>query len=178
MRPELRLIEAERQAAEADVSIARSERKPQLIYSFGAGFDSDSLFPRPLRDHSGVQVTLGFTIPIFDWGISRSKEKQARLKVQQQDNARALAERQFAQAFFSARTQALFARDRIRRLAASIRDAESNVTTSTARYRSGEAPISEVVDAENQLVTTRQAYYQALFDYQTAKSRLARASGQ
>ncbi|HEY2847714.1 MAG TPA: TolC family protein, partial [Pyrinomonadaceae bacterium] len=51
-RPELRQIEAERQAAEAEISIARSERKPQLTYSFSTGFDSDSLFPRPLRDHS------------------------------------------------------------------------------------------------------------------------------
>ncbi|MBV9241377.1 MAG: TolC family protein [Acidobacteria bacterium] len=177
-RPELQQIEADRRAAEADIALARSERKPQLTYSLSTGFDSDSLFPRPLRDHSGIQATVGFTIPIFDWGVSRSKERQARFKVQQQDNARAIALRQFAQAFYAARTQALFARDRVRRLAASIRDAETNVTTSTARYRAGEAPISEVVDAENLLVTTRQAYYQALYDYQTAKARLARASGQ
>jgi outer membrane protein len=177
-RPELRQIEADRNAAEADIALARSERKPQVTYSLSTGFDSDSLLPRPLVDHTGIQATIGVTIPIFDWGISRSKERQARFKVQQQDNARDLALRQFAQAFYSARTQALFARDRVRRLAASIRDADTNVTTSIARYRSGEAPISEVVDAQNQLVTTRQAYYQALFDYQTAKSRLARASGQ
>jgi outer membrane protein TolC len=51
------------------------------------------------------------------------------------------------------------------------------VTASVARYRSGEGTIVEVIDAQNTLVTQRQSLYQAIFDYQTAKARLARAAG-
>jgi outer membrane protein TolC len=118
------------------------------------------------------------TIPIFDWGAAKSRETQARLKVQQAMNARALAERQFAQAFFAARTQAISARTRVRQIAAAITDAEANLSASIARYRSGEATIIEVTDAQNTLVTQRNELYQAIFDYQTARSRLMRAVGQ
>jgi outer membrane protein len=177
-RPEFAQFEAERRAAELEARAARGERRPQLTYSVSSGFVSDSLRPVPIKNHLGVQATVGFTIPIFDWGASRSREAQARLRTQLAENSKQLAQRQFAQAFYTARSQAVAARQRISTLSRSITDAETNVATSIARYRAGEAPISEVVDAQNLLVTQRQALYQALYDYQTAKSRLARAAGQ
>jgi outer membrane protein TolC len=94
------------------------------------------------------------------------------------ENTRQLSQRQFVQAFYTARVQALAAQERIMQLNHTIADAESDLSASVARYRSGEATITEVIDAENLLVTERQALYQALYDYQTAKSRLARAAGQ
>jgi outer membrane protein len=176
-RPEFAQFAAERRAAELEFRVARAERRPQLTYSLSSGFISDSLNPGPLKNHAGVQAAIGFTIPIMDWGASRSREVQAQLRMQLADNARAIAERQFAQAFFTARAQALGAQDRIGVLRQSIVDAETNVSASIARYRAGEAIITEVVDAQNTLVTQRQALYQALFDYQTAKARWARAAG-
>lgn len=177
-RPEFAQFEADKRAAEAEVSIARSDRRPQLTYSISSGFISDSLRPVRIKDQSGIQATIGFTIPIFDWGASRSREVQAKLKLQQAENQRLLSERQFVQEFFVARAQALSAQERIRLLSISIRDAETNVNTSIARYRAGEAPITEVVDAQNLLIAQKQALYKAIFDYQTAKSHLARAVGQ
>ncbi|HMJ09378.1 MAG TPA: TolC family protein [Pyrinomonadaceae bacterium] len=177
-RPEFAQFEAERHAAEFEAKAARAERLPQLTYSVSSGFITDSLTPVPIKDHLGVQATIGFTIPIFDWGASRSREAQARLRTRLAENSKQLSQRQFVQAFHTARTQALAAQDRIAMLNLSITDAESNVNASLARYRAGEAAIVEVVDAQNLLVTQRQALYQALFDYQTAKSRLARAAGQ
>lgn len=176
-RPELVQFAAEKRAAELEIRSARADRKPQITYSVSSGFISDSLAPGPIKNHAGVQAVVGLTFPIFDWGASRSRETQARLRSQLADNSRALAERQFVQAFYTARTQALAAQQRIAQLRQSITDAENNVTASTARYRSGEAAITEVIDAQNLLVTQRQALYQALFDYQMARSRLARAAG-
>ena len=177
-RPEFAQYEAERRAAELEARAARGERRPQLTYSVSSGSVSDSLRPVPIKNHLGVQATVGFTIPIFDWGASRSREAQARLRTQLAENSKQLAQRQFVQAFYTARSQAVAAQQRISTLSQSIADAETNVATSIARYRAGEAPISEVVDAQNLLVTQRQSLYQALYDYQTAKSRLARAAGQ
>jgi outer membrane protein TolC len=177
-RPEFAQFEADRKAAEADIQTARAERRPQFTYSVGSGIITDSLAPSHLRDAFGVQVTVGMTIPIFDWGAARSRETQAKLRLQQTENTRAIAERQFAMAFFAARTQAISARNRIRSIAAAITDAEANVAASLARYRSGEASIIEVTDAQNTLVTQKTALYQAIFDYQTARSRLMRAAGQ
>lgn len=177
-RPEFAQFEADRLAAEQDVKVAKADRKPQFTYSIGSGFISDSLKPRPIYNSLGIQATIGVTIPIFDKGASRSRQTQAELRIQQAANNRQLAEKQFVQTFYTARTQAISARERIRRLGASLADAEANVTASQARYRAGEAPITEVTDANNTLVTLRLAFYQAIYDYQSARNKLSRAAGQ
>lgn len=177
-RPEFAQFEADKKASEQDVKIAQAERRPQINYSVSGGFISDSLRPNRIGNSTGVQATIGVTIPIFDWGASKSRETQARLKIQQTENNKALAERQFVQQFYAARTQAISAASRIKQLGDSIRDAEANLSASLARYRAGEATIVEVTDAQNLLITLRQALYQAIFDYQTARARLLRAIGQ
>jgi len=176
-RPEFAQFEAQKRAADLDVQVAKADLLPQVVYQVSSGFITDSLAPGPVKNHSGIQATVGVTIPIFDWGATRSRIAQAKIRSSIADVNRAIAERQFIQAFYSAREQALAARQRIDLLRQSIADAQNNVTTSIARYRAGEAPLTEVVDAQNTLVTQRTAFYQALFDYQTAKARLARAAG-
>lgn len=176
-RPELQQFDAQRRAAEQEVSAARAERRPQLSYSLNGGFDTDSLKPTPLKQHTGVLATISVTIPLFDWGISRSRERQAQLRAQSLDAQRALALRTFNQQFYSAREQALSAARRVQILQSAVTDAERNVQTSIARYRAGEAPILEVTDAQTTLATQRAALFQALFDYQIARTRLAQAAG-
>jgi outer membrane protein len=177
-RPELRQFEAQRRAAEQEVSAARAERRPQVSYNINGGFDTDSLKPSPLKEHTGVLASVSVTIPIFDWGISKSRERQAQLRAQSVESQRALALRTFNQQFYSAREQALSAARRVETLQTAVTIAERNVQTSIARYRAGEAPILEVTDAQTTLATQRAALFQALFDYQIARTRLAQAAGQ
>ena len=177
-RPEFIQFEAERRAAEQDVKAARGERLPQVSYSFSAGFDSDSLRSSPLRMHTGVLAGVSVTIPLFDWGASRSRERQAQLRAQSAESQRSVALRSFTQQFYTARAQASAAAARVRVLQRSLTDAEVNVQASIARYRAGEAPILEVTDSQTTLAAQRAALYQALFDYQMARARLAQAAGQ
>lgn len=176
-RPEFAQFEATRQAAAQEVRIARAERLPQLSYSVNGGFDTDSMHPSMLKQHSGVSAAFNLSIPIFDWGASRSRERQARWREQIAESERALALRGFAEQFYSARAQVVSAAARIRLAAAGITLAENNLNASIARYRSGEAQIIEVTDAESTLVAQRQAFYQALFDYQVALAHLRQAAG-
>ena len=177
-RPELTQLDAEKRAAQQEVKAARSERLPQFTYSINAGFDSNSLKPDPLHDHSGVLATVNVTIPIFDWGASRSREQQARLRMQSFELERILALRNLTSQFYGARAQAVAAAARYQLLSASVSNAERNVQSSIARYRGGEAPFIEVSDAFTTLAAQRAALYQALFDYQSAKARLQQATGQ
>ncbi|HVG18687.1 MAG TPA: TolC family protein, partial [Blastocatellia bacterium] len=177
-RPELAQFEAERRAAEQEAKMARAERLPQVSYFVNGGFNTDSLRPSPLKMHTGALASISVTIPIFDWGASRSREQQARLRARAAESERALALRTFAQQFYTARAQALSAATRVRILQASVTDAERNAQTSIARYRGGEAPILEVTDAQTTLATQRAALFQALYDYQVARARLAQAAGQ
>lgn len=177
-RPELAQLDAQRRAAEQERKAARAERLPQVTYSINGGFDSESLRPDPLFNHTGVLATVSVTIPIFDWGASKSREQQARLRAQSIESERTLALRNFTQQFYAARAQALAAASRYQFLSVSVGDAERNVQASIARYRSGEAQFIEVTDALNTLAAQRAALYQALFDYQSARARLVQATVQ
>jgi outer membrane protein TolC len=133
--------------------------------------------PSILKEHSGVSAAFNLSIPIFDWGASRSRERQAHLREEIVESQRALALRGFAEQFYSARAQVVSAAARIRLAATGMTLAENNLNASIARYRSGEAQVIEVTDAETTLVAQRQAFYQGLFDYQVALARLRQAAG-
>jgi outer membrane protein TolC len=176
-RPEFTQFDAELRAAKQDIRAARAERFPQLSYSISGGFDTDSMhFPR-LKEHTGASAAFNLSIPVFDWGASRSRERQAELRAQITENERAQALRNFNQQFNSARTQALSAAARIRIAASGIALAQSNLDASIARYRAGEAQIIEVTDAQTGLAAQRVAFFQAIFDYQVALARLRQAAG-
>ncbi len=176
-RPEFAQFEAERRAGEQEIRLAKADRRPQLSYSLSGGFDTDSFKPARLKEHTGVSADFHLSIPIFDWGASKSRERQAGLRVQIAESQRAQALRGFAGQFYSARAQVTSARVRIQLSATGLAQAERNLNASIARYRSGEAQIIEVTDAQTTLVAQRQALYQALFDYQVALGRLRQAAG-
>ncbi|HKC88328.1 MAG TPA: TolC family protein [Blastocatellia bacterium] len=177
-RPEFTQLEQQLRAARQEIKIARADRLPALTYAINGGFDTDSLRGPRLKEHTGVSAQVGLTIPIFDWGATRSRERQANLRVQVAENERTVAIRGFTQQFYSARAQAASAAARIDLAREGVTKAQDNVNASIARYRAGEAQIVEVTDAQTTLVTQRNALYQAIFDYQIALSRLKQATGQ
>lgn len=177
-RPEYEQFASELEAARQDVQVARAERRPQLTYTLNGGFDSDSLRMPRLRQHTGASGTMSLSIPIFDFGANRSRVRQAELRARLVESQRLSAVRAFAQQFYTSRSQALYAAARIRDAGAGIAQAQANVNASIARYRSGEAQILEVTDAQTTLATQRAAFFQAIFDYQTARARLRQATGQ
>jgi outer membrane protein len=177
-RPEFTQLEQQLRAARQESKIARADRLPSLTYAINGGFDSDSLRGPRIKEHTGISAQVGLTIPIFDWGATKSRERQASLRAQLAENERTIALKGFTQQFFTARAQASSAATRIALAREGLTKAQENVTASIARYRAGEAQIVEVTDAQTTLVTQRSALYQAIFDYQIALSRLRQATGQ
>jgi outer membrane protein len=176
-RPEVHQLEQQLRAARQDIKIARADRLPSLSYSINGGFDTDSLKGAALKEHSGVSAAISLTIPIFDWGASRSRERQARLRVEQprtNERWRYVDSRNS----FTPPAQATSAATRISLAREGVIKAQDNLAASIARYRAGEAQIVEVTDAQTTLVEQRSALYQAIFDYQTALARLRQATGQ
>ena len=176
-RPEFIQLEQQVRAAQQEIRIARADRLPSLSYSINGGFDTDSLKAPRLKEHTGVSGAITFSIPIFDWGATRSRERQARLRADLAESERTVALRGFTQQFYAARVQVESATARIALAREGVSKAQDNVAASIARYRAGEAPIVEVTDAQTTLVEQRNALYQAIFDYQTSLARLKQATG-
>jgi outer membrane protein TolC len=177
-RPEFTQLDQQLRAAKQEIKIARADRLPSLSYSINGGFNTDSLKPPRLKEHSGVSAAISLTIPIFDWGETRSRERQARFRVEAAEIERTMALRGFTQQFYAARAQVASAATRISLARDGLIKAQDNLSASIARYRAGEAQIVEVTDAQTTLVEQRSGLYQAIFDYQMALARLRQSTGQ
>ena len=175
-RPEFGQVEAQRRAALADASAARGERLPQLTYTLNGGFDAADF--RPLKRYAGGSAIVTLTIPVFDFGASRSRETQARLRAQSAEMQRETTLRQLRQEFYTARATALGALVRIRETQSAVDNALKNLVIILARYRAKKATITDVVDAQSAFVEARLSNSQAVIDYRTSRVRLEPNFGQ
>jgi outer membrane protein TolC len=170
-RPELAQLDALKGAAESDLRAARGEKLPQLSYALSGGFDATDL--GNLKRFSGASAQLLVNVPLFNFGAIRSRETQAELRTRSAQLARRIEERQLQQEFYTARATAFSALARVRESKDRASAAETNLTALLARYRERKATITEVIDAQSAHADARDAYYQAITDYQTSRARLA-----
>ncbi len=177
-RPEFAQVNAQVRAARADVGVARSGFLPKITYSLDKGFDTESLQHEELRRHRGTLALANVDVPLFDWGATYGKWRQAQLHVRAAELQRQLTTRDLYLQFLTARQQAVTTAERVDNAQRALADAERNATISIARYRAGEAPVTEATDAQTQRATQRLALQQALFDYQVALAHLREAAGE
>jgi outer membrane protein TolC len=169
-RPELSQIESLKRAALEDARAARRELWPELSYSLNGGFDAADF--RPLTRYSGGQAIVSLNIPIFNWGASRSRETQARLRARSLDLQRESVMQQLRQEFYTARANALSAIERARMTRAATEASQQSLTLAFAAYRLKKGTILDVIDAQANYAAARLAHYQAIADYRTNRIRL------
>jgi outer membrane protein TolC len=169
-RPELDQIESLRRAALEDARAARRELWPDLTYSLNGGFDAADF--RPLTRYTGGQAVVSLNIPVFNWGASRSREAQARLRAQSLDLQRENTLQQLRQEFYTARAGALSAIERSRMTREATAASQRSLTLTFAAYRLKKGTILDVIDAQANYAAARLAYYQSIADYRTNRVRL------
>jgi outer membrane protein TolC len=175
-RPELAQIDAQKRAAQEEARAARRERLPQFAYTVNGGFDAGDF--RPLTKYSGGSATVTLNIPVFDFGASKSREAQARLRAQALDVQREATLGLLQQEFYTSRAIALSALTRIKEAEVGANEAQKNLMLIFAQYRTKKVTITDVVDAQAAYADARLAYFQAIIDYRTARFRLEQNLGQ
>ncbi len=169
-RPELNQLDALKRAALEDADAARRELWPELTYSLNGGFDAADF--RPLSRYAGGQAIVSLNIPVFNWGASRSREAQAKLRAQSLDLQREATLQQLRQEFYTARAGALSAIERARMTRAATTASQQTLTLAFAAYRLKKGTILDVIDAQANYAAARLAHYQAIADYRTNRIRL------
>jgi outer membrane protein TolC len=169
-RPELSQLESLKRAALEDARIARRELWPEVSYNLNGGFDAADF--RPLSRYSGAQAIISLNIPVFNWGASRSRETQAKLRAESLDLQRESALQQLRQEFYTARANALSAIERARITRAATEASQQSLTLAFAAYRLKKGTILDVIDAQSNYADARLAYYQSIADYRTNRIRL------
>lgn len=184
--PTLRAAMEALRAARLDISIARQAYLPTLSADFIEGIEANAfaLYSRqaaypelgPLPN-LGYFFTLNLNIPVWDWGVRRSKVRQAELQQQRAKVELSAAQRELVknlQAFYD---EARTARDQMDLLRSAVDLASESLRLTLARYQAGEATILELVDAQTSLTQARNAYDDGILRYRVALSNLQTLTG-
>jgi outer membrane protein TolC len=177
--PDLAAAKATVAAANADVWSARSGHFPNLTMDYWYGIDSDHFAIRnPDKTRNlGYAFTATLEIPIWSWGATQSKVKQAELNRDRSKTELAFAQREYAanlQLFYHEATISQSQREMLRH---SFELASEGLRLTTLRYQAGEATVLEVVDAQNTLTTAHDAYDDAQAHYRIAIAQLQTLTG-
>jgi outer membrane protein len=184
--PSLRAAEEALRQATQDVRIAQNALLPSIAIDWNYGIEANAfaLHSRqaaapqygPLPN-LGYYVDGKFNLPIFDWGARRSKVRQAEFRQQQARVELTQTQRLLLGNLYLYYNEALTARAAVDALRRAADLAAESLRLINLRYQAGESTALEVVDAQNTLVSARNAYDDAQTRYRVALATLQTVTG-
>jgi outer membrane protein TolC len=166
-------------AASADVTGARAGYLPSLSLDYWYGIDAPRFAVNgPMGvSNLGTAAAATLNIPIWNWGVTQSRIKQADLRRAQAQRELSLAQRKLLAEIKSLYAEAETALNELAGLNRSAELAADGLRLTTLRYTGGEATILEVVDAQNTSVQANTAYQDGAVRYRVALANLQTLTG-
>jgi outer membrane protein TolC len=181
--PDLRAaLEAVRQTR-YDVFGARAGYLPSLSFDYFYGIDATHFAVNTPTPGGEKFSNLGYSwlatlnIPIWNWGTTQSKVKQAELKRDQAKREYSLAQRKLIAEIQSLYAEASTALSELEDLRRSGELASESLRLTTLRYQNGEATVLEVVDSQTTFATANSAYQDGALRYRVALASLQTLTG-
>jgi outer membrane protein TolC len=193
--PDIKAAVAGVQEAGWEVSVARYQFLPSFGLDFFYGIDANqfaantsgptdatgrSTLPNYQvngRQNLGYSAQITLSVPVWNWGATRSKVKQAELKRDQAQLELSLAQRTLQSNLAAAYAESRAARGQLDSLHSSVDLATESLRLTVLRYQAGEATALEVVDAQNTVTLSRNAYDDGLARYRIALANLKVLTG-
>jgi outer membrane protein TolC len=193
--PDIKAAAAGVQEAGWEVSVARYQFLPSFGLDFFYGIDANQFaattntstdasgrstqpnYQVTGRQNLGYQAQVTLTVPVWNWGATRSKVKQAELKRDQAQLDLSLAQRQLQSNIAAAFAELQAARGQLESLRSSVALAAESLRLTVLRYQAGEATALEVVDAQNTATQARNANDDGLARYRVALANLKMLTG-
>ena len=156
-------------AADRDFEQAKKEAGFSATIQANFGLNQTSTNFRDLYSNPENRqfVTVGFNIPIFNWGQSRAEVNAARNQQRQVANSIEYQRNQFLQEVDYQVSQFLQLKDQVLLAAQSDTIAQRRYDVAQNRYLIGKIDITNLFIAQNEKDSARQAYIQTLGDYWT-----------
>jgi outer membrane protein len=173
-RPELAAAQAQRDAAQANVTVARAAGRPTV--SVGAGRTYDEIsggVPNQSYNTIGVQVT----VPIFTGFNVTYGVHQAQAQLEAADAGVDQARLGVTLDVWNGYYGLISANEQLTVTAALIKSAADNEQVAIGRYQSGVGTIIDLLTAQTAAATARQQRVAAEFGWQVARAQLALALG-
>ena len=185
--PELRAAMSGLRQARQEVTVAWAALLPAVSLDYFYGLDSNRLATetvvvdsagRPIAVNTlGSSVSATLQLPIWSWGAGRSKIVQANLRRHQAQVELSFAQRELLANLRTFYNEAQVARAQLESLSSSAQMAAESLRLTTLRYQAGEATVLEVVDAQNTLTQSANAYDDGQVRYRVALANLQTLTG-
>jgi outer membrane protein TolC len=182
--PELRAAVAALEVANHQVTSAWGDLLPSATVDYFYGIDSSRFATRqfdPALGHTisnlGSSIVGSIQIPIWSWGASVSKLKQANLRRGQARVELSYAQRKILSDLRAFYSESETARSELESLNQSAELAAESLRLTNMRYQAGESTVLEVVDAQNTLTQARNAYADGQSRYRLAVATLETLTG-
>lgn len=180
--PELRAALAGVQQAGHDVTDARAGYLPSLALDYFYGIDSAQFAANGVLDNQrirnlGSSASATLNIPIWNWGATQSRVKQAELRRTQAQRELSLAQRKLLAEMRSLYNEAETALNELAGLQRSAELASEGLRLATLRYKGGETTVLEVVDAQNSFALANTNYQDGAVRYRVALANLQTLTG-
>src|SRR3984893_9875846 len=172
--------------AHYDVFNARAGYLPALTFDYFYGIDAPNFgvnnsvnTPTGPRKFSnlGSSAVVTLNIPIWNWGSTQSKVRQAELRRTQAKRELSLAQRKLMAEIQSLYAEAGTAFSELEGLRRSAELAAESLRLITLRYKNGEATVLEVVDSQTTFAVANSAYQDGALRYRVALASLQTLTG-
>jgi outer membrane protein TolC len=125
----------------------------------------------------GSSASATLLIPIWNWGATQSRIKQAELRRAQAQRELSLAQRQLLAEIASLYAEADTSLNELGGLSRSAELAAESLRLTTLRYKDGEATVLEVVDSQSTFAAANTAYQDGAVRYRVALANLQTLTG-
>jgi outer membrane protein len=176
--PDLRAALESVNATEHGVSAARAGYLPALDLDYFYGIDAVRFATRTNGiPNLGSSAVVTLNIPVWNWGATQSRVKQAELERDQAKREMSLAQRKLIAQLKSLYAEAETASDELSNLQRSAELGVESLRLVTLRYKNGESTVLEVVDAQNTATAADAAYQDGAVRYRVALANLQTLTG-
>jgi outer membrane protein TolC len=177
--PDLRAALATVQQAGQDINVARGGYLPSLSFDYWYGIDAERFAVNGPNGVSNLGSAAAATvnIPIWNWGATQSRIKQAELRRTQAQRELSLAQRKLLAEIKSLYAEADTALNELSGLSRSAELSAESLRLTTLRYKGGEATVLEVVDAQTTFAQANTAYQDGAVRYRVALANLQTLTG-
>jgi outer membrane protein TolC len=176
--PDIRAALETAKEAGYGVTVSRAGYLPSLSFDYFYGIDATHFAIRTDGvSNLGSSVVATVNIPIWNWGATQSRVRQAELRRDQAKRELSLAQRRLIAELQSLYAEADAAANELASLNRSTELAAESLRLTTLRYRDGEATVLEVVDAQNSASLANTAYQDGAVRYRVALANLQTLTG-
>ena len=180
--PDVRAALAAVREAGAGVTGARAGYLPSLSLDYWYGIDAprfaaNTVIGGQKFSNLGSSASATLNLPVWNWGATQSRIKQAELRRSQAQRELSLAQRKLLAEIKSLYAESETALNELGGLSRSAELAAESLRLTTLRYKNGEATVLEVVDAQTTNALASSAYQDGAVRYRVSLANLQTLTG-